>query len=68
MTYQKAVFFISNELFQLNIPKSSHAHAVIYDNAIEACDVLTEKELKEFIAEWVEYLPHRYFLPNTRLT
>lgn len=53
--------FIVNELEQLDIPRDSRAYRIILDNALEAADVFTRKELKQYIQECFETLPNSLF-------
>jgi hypothetical protein len=62
MIIQKARILITNELLNLSVSPKCEAWSKVYDNALEASEIMNEKELKEFIQEWVDSFPARYFL------
>lgn len=57
----KVALTITSELVQLDISPKCEAYSMIYDQCIEAWDVLTLKEIKAMVQEWADYLPNQYF-------
>lgn len=53
--------FIRKELKDLDVPVNSLAFKNIYDNAIEAADILTKVELTKYIEDSIESLPRSFF-------
>jgi hypothetical protein len=54
--------FIKQELADLDVPTNCAAWIEVYENAIEAADMLTKSELKGYIEMRVLELPNIYFV------
>lgn len=57
---QKAIALIQRELKDLDVPQFSMAYKVIFQNALEASDIMTSKELKQYISDYLDTLPNSY--------
>lgn len=53
--------FIESELVNLDVPNSSRAYPIVYENALAASETLTKAELKAYIAEYVDCPPNNMF-------
>lgn len=58
---KNAKAFIEKELKDLDVPKDSDAYRFLYENAIEAADIMSRKELKAYIEAQLELLPNSHF-------
>lgn len=54
---KKAIEYVKRELRDLDIAEGSAAWTDVYENAIEASDIMSRKELRKYIEERVELLP-----------
>lgn len=59
--YNRVCILIKNELFQLDISPTCEAYDMIYDQCINAWDILSFTEIKEMIQELCDLYPVRYF-------
>ena len=50
------------ELDDLNVPPKSIAFYTVMENALEASEILTTKELKQLISDHLDILPRSFFL------
>lgn len=57
MNQFKAIELIQTELKDLDVPKFSHAYKTTMQNAMEAAEIMSERELKKYIEEYLETLP-----------
>lgn len=53
----RAETFIKKELKDLGVSQESPAYGVILENAMGAYDVMTRKELKKYIEDYLDSLP-----------
>lgn len=61
MKTKTAQNFITKELTDLDVPKDSKAWSTVFDTAIEASEIMTKKELKKYIEDYVHSLPNDFF-------
>ena len=61
MRLQTAKKFIELELADLAVPMNTVAWLDTYENAIEAAEILTKAELKQYIESRLRDLPDIYF-------
>lgn len=61
MNTQKVQKFVESQLKDLDVPKGSRAYSEVYENAVEAAEILTKKELIALIEAQLELLPNSYF-------
>lgn len=57
----KSIALIQNELRNLDVPRFSHAYKLVMENAVEASEIMSKKQLKKYIKECLETLPSHYF-------
>lgn len=53
--------FVERELRDLDVPVNSRAWNQTFENATEAAEILSKKELKKYIEEYLELLPNAFF-------
>lgn len=53
--------FIKNELRDLDIPSTSRAYQLIFENAKEGAEIMSTTELKHYIEEYADSLPNSLF-------
>ena len=61
MRLQTAKKFIESELADLAVPMNTVAWLDTYENAIEAAEILTKAELRQYIESRLRDLPDIYF-------
>ena len=61
MKIKEAVKLLEEELKQLNVSMESRASQEITSQVLGAYDIMSKKELKDFIQELHDNLPHSYF-------
>jgi hypothetical protein len=61
MRLQTAKKFIEAELADLAVPMNTAAWIDTYENAIEAAEIMTKSELKQYIESRLRELPNMYF-------
>jgi len=59
--YNVAYTLIKKELANLDVSPACDAYHKIFNQCIEAYDVLTIREIKDMVAELCELYPVRYF-------
>lgn len=57
----KALGLIQEELKQYDVPVFSHAYKLVMQNAFEASEIMSAKQLKNYIKEYLDTLPNNYF-------
>jgi len=56
-----AIKLIQRELKDLDVPQFSLAYKLTMQNAIEAAEIMNQKELIKYIEEYLGTLPNSYF-------
>ena len=61
LTKEQIIKFIEDDLEDFGIQKDERAYSILYENAIEAAEIMEKKELQKYIEDYINSLPLSYF-------